>query len=230
MKEAKEPRKHAGGPIAERELGKWIGKAKTKFIDRFDYSKVSSVGFHYKAEINAKCMRHDHGEFVISAKNFMRSEEPCVKCHKISKSAVVMTTASLQDRKENWLKLSKGAHVDEAGEPRYDYSNTVFTKLEGIVSIRCPSHGIFKVKGSSHARDGKGCPDCLKEHKTAEFIKAANKAYAEFYDYSESKYETAEGEVEVVIRCPLHGLFKQIARNHTRGRGCISCGNTARPK
>lgn len=46
--------------------------------------------------------------------------------------------------------------------------------------------------------------------------------HGEYYNYSKTKY--INNATEVVIICPVHGEFKQVAGEHFRGRGCRACG------
>lgn len=57
---------------------------------------------------------------------------------------------------------------------------------------------------------------------TKEFIKKAKQIHGDKYDYS--KVEYIDAHTKVIIICPIHGEFKQIARDHTNGRGCPECG------
>lgn len=54
-----------------------------------------------------------------------------------------------------------------------------------------------------------------------EFIQKSNNVHSYKYDYSKSKFSiTAE---KVLILCPIHGEFLQIASSHLSGRGCPKC-------
>jgi hypothetical protein len=54
------------------------------------------------------------------------------------------------------------------------------------------------------------------------FIKKANIIHNNTYDYSLVKYKNATSNV--IIRCPLHGVFKQTPSNHVSGGcGCSRC-------
>lgn len=55
-----------------------------------------------------------------------------------------------------------------------------------------------------------------------EFINRANKTHNHKYDYSRVEYKKITDKV--VIICPIHGEFYQVARDHYRGRGCPKCG------
>lgn len=54
-----------------------------------------------------------------------------------------------------------------------------------------------------------------------EFIDKANKVHNNKYDYSKSIY--INSSKKIIIICPEHGIFEQIANNHLRGLGCPKC-------
>jgi hypothetical protein len=58
-------------------------------------------------------------------------------------------------------------------------------------------------------------------HKTKTFISKAKKMHGNRYDYSKSSYTSAHQKL--IIICPIHGEFKQIANNHLSGAGCLVC-------
>lgn len=52
-------------------------------------------------------------------------------------------------------------------------------------------------------------------------LKAFVKAHGDKYSYETSVYKGAHVQIE--IRCPEHGLFKQSPTAHKNGQGCPSC-------
>lgn len=60
-----------------------------------------------------------------------------------------------------------------------------------------------------------------KKYTTEYFIREAKKIHGDKYDYSKSISDGAFGKVTII--CPVHGEFKQSARNHLRGEGCKKC-------
>lgn len=104
---------------------------------------------------------------------------------------------------------------------KYDYSNTKYISARNVVNIICNIHGEFNQKPSHHT-NGSGCPKCTKNIPTEkEFIEKASLVHSNKYDYSNVKYiNTRE---QILINCPIHGEFEQIARNHLNGCGCPIC-------
>lgn len=60
-----------------------------------------------------------------------------------------------------------------------------------------------------------------KKISQLEFITRANKIHNNFYDYSESVYKNSQTKIK--IKCPVHGIFKQIPNSHLLGFGCKLC-------
>lgn len=61
-----------------------------------------------------------------------------------------------------------------------------------------------------------------KKLTTEEFVTKANLVHNSKYDYSKTVYDGARSIV--MITCPIHGDFKQEARDHTNGKnGCQKC-------
>ena len=56
---------------------------------------------------------------------------------------------------------------------------------------------------------------------TSQFILEAKAKHGDKYDYSQTEYHNSR--TKLVIRCPDHGLFSQLAAEHLRGCGCRKC-------
>jgi len=54
------------------------------------------------------------------------------------------------------------------------------------------------------------------------FIKKARKIHGDKYNYSKAIY--TKDNIKLIITCPLHGDFEQLASNHLAGQGCYYCG------
>lgn len=55
------------------------------------------------------------------------------------------------------------------------------------------------------------------------FIELAKQIHGSKYDYSKVSYKNAN--TNVLIICPIHGLFSQNPRSHLKGFGCAKCSN-----
>ena len=82
---------------------------------------------------------------------------------------------------------------------------------------------------SSGLRDSPlGCPTCgnllagdKRRLTTDEFIERSKACHDGRYTYERTVYENAADKV--IITCPEHGDFAQMAANHMAGHGCPSC-------
>jgi len=109
----------------------------------------------------------------------------------------------------------------------YDYSKSVYTGSLSKLTITCPEHGDFEQLASDHANVGKGCPQCGRSKATParltkeQFLNKARAVHGHTYDYDKLIY--VGSKKPVIITCPQHGDFEQLAGSHLRGRGCPKC-------
>ena len=111
---------------------------------------------------------------------------------------------------------------------RYDYSKVEYINSKTKVCIICSEHGEFWQAPCNHNRY-EGCPECakrkfnpdLRPKTTEEFLKDAKYWHGDKYNYSKVVYKNSKSKV--IIICPEHGEFQQIASAHTRGQGCPLC-------
>lgn len=207
-------------------------KAQKKHVEldgtpKYDYTK-SNYGKNAFIPITITCKIH--GEFTQTP-NCHLSGCGCPDCGIIKRSDYRRTTT-----KEFVVRAEK-VHVDEHGNPKYDYSKAKFGKnsTEKIIII-CKIHDEFKQVPSSHLQ-GMGCAKCGRTtgsniwRKTkAEFIDEAEKVHVDedgnpIYNYSNMIYGQNSTE-KVNITCKIHGEFKQLPGCHLQGRWCGDCGRT----
>ena len=106
----------------------------------------------------------------------------------------------------------------------YDYSKTVYTHSLAKITIICKIHGEVEQTPSNHLQ-GKICKYCAIDIKTSskeEFIQKATKIHGSKYDYSKVVYEN--NKIDVIIKCPTHGEFKQTPNCHLKRQECPECG------
>ena len=186
----------------------FIKRAKEKHGDKYDYSKV--IYKNAETEVTVICPKH--GEFKIRPMQHLLGQG-CSKC------------AGRGLNTEELIERFRSVHGD-----KYDYSKVIFTKMHEPVTIICPEHGEFLQTPSKHYSKKQGCPKCAEEKKkkgfnkltTEEFIEKAKQIHGDKYDYSKTKYTLSHDEV--IITCPIHGDFKQVANYHLSGHGCEKCG------
>ena len=193
-------------------LNKFIEKAKQIHGDRYDYSKVEYV--NTKTKVCIVCPKH--GEFWQTPDSHLRGKG-CLKCFEIKKKTLYNLT------NEQYISKAKLVHGD-----KYDYSKVEYVNAKTKVCIVCPKHGEFWQIPYVHL-SGCGCPKCGIIDKgdnslnTKDFIEKSILIHGDKYDYSKSVYDKARNKI--LINCPKHGDFWQIADAHMRGSGCPKCGN-----
>lgn len=126
---------------------------------------------------------------------------------------------------DNFISRSNNIHNN-----KYDYSSVRYISSKVNVEIICPIHGSFEQIPNSHL-NGKGCNKCsnfqnavTKKYNIKDFIDKANKVHNSKYDYSLVNYTLSKNKV--IIICPVHGEFEQVAASHLRGRECYICANS----
>jgi len=128
----------------------------------------------------------------------------------------IHTTAS-------FIEKSKLKHGDV-----YDYSLVKYKNCSQNVEIICRQHGSFSQRPDHHWA-GRGCPKCANK-KIAIINKMPNQVmfkkfkekHKNFYSYHEqSEIQTLKDKI--IITCPKHGNFFQVAEYHMRGSGCSLC-------
>lgn len=95
------------------------------------------------------------------------------------------------------------------------------------VSVKCKNCGKIRVTTSNNILRY-GCKHCsmLKvgetlKYTTEQFIEKAKNIHGDKYDYSKVNY--INNKTEVIIICPEHGEFSQVASKHLSGQGCPKC-------
>ena len=191
----------------------FVKRAKKIHGDKYNYKKVRYMDDRTKVEIICR----KHGLFFQSPGHHAKRGQGCPECgnNKISISKTSNTFV--------FIKKSKELH----GEI-YDYSNVVYKNNITEVEIICRKHGKFKQRASDHL-SGKGCNCCgnekisIKNRSNKEdFIKKSIEIHGSKYDYNKVIYKNNYDKL--IINCPIHGEFRQSARDHLRGSGCYWCG------
>jgi len=184
---------------------RFIQRAKDKFGDKFDYSKVDYKNNSTNVTISCPI----HGWFEQTPGSHLRY----AGCKQCSRENSVMTT-------EEFITKAKIVHGD-----KYGYDNTTYKGSTEKVTITCKTHGDFQQVAGAHL-SGYNCPYCGKNGKDTldEFITKANKTHHGKYNYSKVVMGKSSEKVEII--CPIHGSFFQLRGEHISGYGCRKCGNS----
>ena len=184
----------------------FIERVKSKYGDRYDYSKVKYKNNYTKVEIICP----EHGSFWQKPDSHLRGSG-CPVCFGTKKLTI-----------EEFIERANKKHGD-----RYDYSKAYYKNAHTKVEITCRFHGSFWQRPSEHL-SGAGCLACSGTNKltTEEFIVRANKKHGGRYDYSKVNYRNSYTKVEII--CKIHGSFWQKPSGHLNGQGCPSCSGNKR--
>lgn len=187
---------------------KFIEKAKEAHGDRYDYSLVSYSDCN--AEVTIVCKHH--GNFQKKAKDFLYG----VGCNTCSKEEID--------------KINLDIFIKKATEKHginYSYENTRYTGNNGKVTVFCKLRGEIEVIPSKHLAEQVRHKNTTVTKRvyniktTEQFILKAKKAHGDKYSYESTDY-IGSGK-KVIIKCPFHESFAQVASDHLRGSGCPKC-------
>jgi len=182
-------------------LSKFIVKSKNRHGEKYDYSKVEYLSSKTKVEII--CQKH--GSFFVRPDAHVR-KVGCSACN----GGVLLD-------KEKFLLKAKEVFLDKYDYSKVDYKNSI-CKIE----ILCLEHGSFFIRPANHLQ-GQGCSKCSGNFKkdSKEFVEKSTRIHNFKYDYSKVFYTNNRSPVTII--CPKHGEFKQIPKEHQKGRGCKFC-------
>lgn len=153
-------------------------------------------------KINILCS--EHGNFKQSIESHLRGRG-CPGC-----------ANNVRYTDDTLLKKLKSIY-----DNKYLYNLEGFKNNESIISINCNLHGWFRMKISNHLH-GQECKHCSHMiYSNVNFIEKCNEIHNKYYDYTLVEYKNYKSIIDII--CPKHGVFKQNARTHFRGHGCLSC-------
>lgn len=121
---------------------------------------------------------------------------------------------------EEWIERAKTVH------PEYDYSKTEYKNSQTPVTVVCRKHGEFTISPKAFMKPSYKCAKCKKEEKLEKdgksFIEECKSVHPE-YDYFKTKFSGIKKKM--LITCPKHGDFYQLARYHILGGCCPKCSS-----
>ena len=176
---------------------------------KYNYSKVVYINNNTKVCIICPL----HGEFWQNAGSHLAGRG-CPEC------GIDTISKKIKKEQDLFIKQARAIHGD-----KYDYSKSNYVNSNTPVDIVCNKHNYtFSQLPSNHLR-GNGCPKCVgKKWDINDFLDKARKIHGDKYDYSVVKFNKITDIIE--IGCPIHGFYKQTARNHLSGAGCLMCNRS----
>jgi len=188
----------------------WVEKARQQHGKRYDYSKVEYQGYGKKVEVVCR----EHGAFWQRENNH-RNGAGCPKCGVVSRQKIRAHSY------ESFVTAAREVHGDS-----YDYPEMEIHNSRTRVQIICPEHGDFEQAAYVHLA-GHGCTECSYQKNgkrsqlgVSEFLRRAQEVHGDTYEYLSGLNGMHK---PVLIKCPLHGEFKQTPANHLNGAGCPKC-------
>lgn len=174
----------------------FIQKAKDKFGDKFDYSKVEYVNNSTKVCVICP----EHGEFMVAPTVFVNSKYGCSDCANIFVKNKELTN-------EQFIKKV----IDRFGDV-FDFSKTKYVNTNTKVCIICKIHGEFWVAPKGLFRMKFGCPKCAHEYSSEYnsftfdyFVKKATNKYGNKFKFFKETYTNFSTKTK--IECSIHGEF-----------------------
>jgi len=119
------------------------------------------------------------------------------------------------------LNLNLESFIKRANDKwgdKYDYSLVIFNKMSDKVKIIF-NDKVYEQSPNNHLMYS---PEKIINIKTNDdFINQCEFIHNFKYDYTKTKYTLSKNKV--IIVCPIHGEFKQVANLHFSGQGCRKC-------
>jgi hypothetical protein len=176
----------------------------------FDYSKIEFKSSRTPIEII--CKKHNTS-FFKRMDGFFAGEN-CPICTK-----EIPKTYELKYNTDEFIKIANELH-----NFKYGYDKVIYRGSGNLIEIFCFGHfGYFQQKPEKHLQKH-GCNICVygKEGKThSKFIEECKLIHGNKYEYLHTLYK--KDNEFIIISCPKHGLFHQLASNHLQGQGCPKC-------
>lgn len=186
---------------------------KGNYVHNFKYIYTLSKYIDSKTELLIICPKH--GVFKQKPNDHL-SGKGCKECYNERRGET--------QRSNNEEFIKKG--IDRYGELD-DYSKVKYINNKTKVTLICKKHGEYTKTPSEYLR-GERCQECSK-------IETAIKRTMTFDDFKGKAIKKHNGRYEYPIeiyngindyvypKCPIHGIFKQVASYHLSGNGCQQC-------
>lgn len=205
---------------------KFLEKSKSKFGDKFDYSKFIYINAKTKGIIICPL----HGEFLKTPeKHTEKNSHGCNECYREYRKTLDNSNYNYNPEisKNKFIIKTKSKFGDKF---IYDLKN--YTEITGNnISIICPEHGEFEMNPRAHLLSNTGCNKCgdiiRRKSNTNTYedsIEVVRKLHNNKYIYPiDNKKIYVNKRTKIKIICPEHGEFIKSVQKHQSGQGCFSC-------
>jgi very-short-patch-repair endonuclease len=212
--------------ILKERFDNFINRCSVVHNNEYDYSNTVYINSTLKVKIICK----EHGSFLMRPNSHVNGQG-CPTCAKFKQQIGIR-------KRNNDCILTFIDRAIKIHGSKYDYGQTMYTKINEPVNVKCITHGEFTIKYAwEHLNVGpncRRCPLCAKEIKrsklkihntysTKEFINISNIKHNFKYDYEKSVYLNSISPI--TITCLIHGDFVvQLAASHLNNdQGCPTC-------
>lgn len=205
----------------------FIEKSKSKFGNKFDYSKVEYINSKTEIILIDKSTKE---EFSIRPKD-----------HLLWSNGKYKEVYSIEKEKEKFIQTI----INNVGDI-YDFNLMEYVDAETPVKLICKTCGeVFDVKPASLKKSKHClCPNCRQNRyissnntpiynnanlTTSEFIKRALTVHGDLYDYSSTVYTSFSNKI--TFKCKTCGhTMDMLPANHLSGQGCKFCHASSKEK
>lgn len=167
--------------------------------------------FTKSSSIKVQCKIHNY-ECFESYSRLIEGRRPCKFCSR----------KGLNTQDFIWLS-------QQIWSNRWDYSQTVFKKLNSSMKFICKEHGVFEQYGTNHLNGRVGCKECNGQ-KPIDLETLRKELYdCPLYDLSVTEQFSGNKSI-ITVRCVAHDeLFKTDVRSiRKKVAGCILCKASGR--
>ena len=183
----------------------FINIVSEKHMNRYVYPKTEYIDD--KEYITVTCPTH--GDFSIMAQSHLNGRG----CRKCGKTRCINL---LEKTQEEFLELLKKTNLEAYKELEFLEEYKGYNKQ---ILARNRYGVVYVVPGTLYKGS---CPSIRSAiDPTAYIIAMFKEKHGNRYDYSLVKY--VEGNIDVLIICPIHGVFPQRPNGHLNMRNCTTC-------
>lgn len=198
-------------------LDEFVENARRKHGLKYDYSNTIYKGAKKKLTIRCRI----HGEFEQEAWSHL-SGRGCPACGDIQIGLLSRLT------NDQFLERARSVHGDT-----YDLSLVNYRTSTDKIKVVCRTHGVFTPVAGNFISKKTGCPKCRNDATSRrsrlsfqEYVERSTKVHSGKFTYKELVYEN--NNAHLIVVCPTHGEFKQLAQSHLKGVGCVKCSKPVR--
>lgn len=179
---------------------RFLARAAAIHGNKYNYSKTKYTSSNQKVIITCPT----HGDFNQTPTAHISGKQGCPACATIARKLYTSST-----------KLTQQQFVTRATEKhagKYNYTNTIYTKLNAKIIVDCPDHGPFTQEAKAHLR-GQGCPMCANERRLTFFQSKGEQEIERYLHQRGIQYEPQKTFVDCIFKNHLRYDFFVPSKN-----------------